>query len=74
MVIPKTCSSRYPNQATDYVLLPGLSMGHIHLFHSHPIAIYACPVPWDVSHPHGQACLLPFIKFFGISGQNFLLQ
>ena len=28
----------------------GLSMGHIYLSHSHPIAIYACPIPWDVSH------------------------
>jgi len=27
----------------------GLSMGHIYLSHSHPIAIYACPIPWDVS-------------------------
>jgi len=26
----------------------GLSMGHTYL--SHPIAIYACPIPWDVSH------------------------
>jgi len=25
--------------------LTGLSMGHIYL--SHPIAIYACPIPWD---------------------------
>jgi len=25
-------------------------MGHIYLSHSHPIAIYACPIPWDVSH------------------------
>jgi len=25
-------------------------MGHIYLPHSHPIAIYACPIPWDVSH------------------------
>ena len=30
-----------------YVLFPGLSMGHIYLSHSHPIAIYACPIPWD---------------------------
>jgi len=30
--------------------LPGLSMGHIYLSHSHPIAIYACPIPRDVSH------------------------
>jgi len=29
---------------------PGLSMGHIYLSHSHTIAIYACPIPWDVSH------------------------
>jgi len=28
---------------------PGLSMGHIYLSHSHPIAIYAYPIPWDVS-------------------------
>ena len=28
----------------------GVSMGHIYLSHSHPIAIYACPIPWDVSH------------------------
>jgi len=28
----------------------GLSMGHIYLSHYHPIAIYACPIPWDVSH------------------------
>jgi len=28
----------------------GLFMGHIYLSHSHPIAIYACPIPWDVSH------------------------
>jgi len=27
-----------------------MSMGHIYLSHSHPIAIYACPIPWDVSH------------------------
>jgi len=26
---------------------PGLSMGHIYLSHTHPIAIYACPIPWD---------------------------
>ena len=34
---------------------PGLSMGHIYLSHSHPLAIYACPIsshptrrfPWD---------------------------
>jgi len=25
-------------------------MGHIYLSHSHPIAIYACPISWDVSH------------------------
>jgi len=25
-------------------------MGHIYLSHSHPIAIYACPIP---SHPMG---------------------
>jgi len=25
-------------------------MGHIYLSHSHPIAIYACPIPWDVSN------------------------
>jgi len=25
-------------------------MGHIYLSHSNPIAIYAHPVPWDVSH------------------------
>jgi len=25
-------------------------MEHIYLSHSHPIAIYACPIPWDVSH------------------------
>jgi len=25
-------------------------MGHIYLSHSHSIAIYACPIPWDVSH------------------------
>ena len=25
-------------------------MGHIYLSHSHPIAIYACPIPLDVSH------------------------
>jgi len=30
-----------------YVVYPGLSMGHIYLSHSHPIAIYACPIPWD---------------------------
>jgi len=24
-------------------------MGHFYLSHSHPIAIYACPIPWD---PH----------------------
>jgi len=23
----------------------GFSMGHIYLSHSHPIAIYACPIP-----------------------------
>jgi len=34
----------------DNVDHSGLSMGHIHLSHSHPIAIYACPIPWDVSH------------------------
>ena len=28
---------------------PGLCIGHIYLSHSHPIAIYACPIPWDVS-------------------------
>ena len=26
---------------------PGLSMGHIYLSHSRPIAIDACPIPWD---------------------------
>jgi len=26
---------------------PGLSVGHIYLSHSHPIAIDACPIPWD---------------------------
>ena len=31
-------------------LLSGLSMGHIYLSHSHPIAICACPIPWDGSH------------------------
>jgi len=30
-------------------------MGHIYLSHSHPIAIYACPIPWD---SHGQAWAL----------------
>jgi len=25
-------------------------MVHIYLSHSHPIAIYAYPIPWDVSH------------------------
>jgi len=25
-------------------------MGHIYLSHSHPIAIYACPIQCDVSH------------------------
>jgi len=25
-------------------------MGHIYLFHSHPIAIYGRLIPWDVSH------------------------
>jgi len=25
-------------------------MGHIYLSHSHLIAIYACPIPLDVSH------------------------
>jgi len=25
----------------------GLYMGHIYLSHSHPISIYACPIPWD---------------------------
>ena len=42
----------------------GLSMRHIYLSHSHPIAIYACPIPSGVSHGihigipfHGQACL-----------------
>jgi len=24
-----------------------LSMGHIYLSRSHPIAIYDCPIPWD---------------------------
>jgi len=28
----------------------GLSMGHIYLSHSRPIAIYAYPIPLDVSH------------------------
>jgi len=28
----------------------GLSMGHIYLSHSHPIAIDACPIPWDSHH------------------------
>jgi len=31
------------------VEVAGLSIGHIYLSHSHPIAIYACPIPWDVS-------------------------
>jgi len=26
---------------------PGLSMGHVYLSHSHPIAICAHPIPWD---------------------------
>jgi len=25
-------------------------MGHTYLSHSHPIAIYACPIPWETSH------------------------
>jgi len=28
----------------------GLSMGHIYLSYSLPIEIYACPIPWAVSH------------------------
>jgi len=41
-------------------------MGHIYLFHSHPIAIYACPIPSHGTFPmgfsqesqsHGQPCI-----------------
>jgi len=39
----QTCST--------YLILTGLSMRHIYLSHSHPIAIYACPNP---SHPMGR--------------------
>jgi len=37
-------------KAQDRTEYAGLSMGHIYLSDSHPIAIYACPIPWDVSH------------------------
>jgi len=33
-------------------------MGHIYLSHSHPITIYACPIPYDVSH--GMPIGIPF--------------
>jgi len=49
-------------------------MGHIYLSHSHPIAIYACPIPshpmgrfpWDSQRnpSHGQAWIFgPLLKY-----------
>ena len=35
-------------------------MGQIYLSHSHPIAIHACPIPWDVSHGQGRSQTFSF--------------
>jgi len=52
----------------------GLSMGHIYLSHSHPIAIYACPIPWDVSHgiPIGMTFPWTSLKFTNAGAPNVL--
>jgi len=37
-------------------------MGRIYLSHSHPIAIYACPISWDVSHGIAIGMTLPWTR------------
>jgi len=46
-LIPWDVSHGIPIGMTFPWISLGLSMGHIYLSHSHPIAIYACPIPWD---------------------------
>ena len=45
-------------------------MGHIYLSYSHPIAIYACPIPWDVSH--GIPIGIPFTWTSLVTGQSHM--
>jgi len=49
--IPWNVSNGIPIGMTFQWRSLGLSMGHIYLSHSHPIAIYACPIP---PHPMGR--------------------
>jgi len=56
------CRWNRAHRLSSLLWLPGLSMGHIYLSHSHPIAIYACPVPSHGTFPfsHGIPITMTF--------------
>jgi len=47
-------------------------MGHIYLSHSHTIAIYACPIPWDVSNGMPIGMTFPWTSLRLCTGHIYL--